>query len=154
MSQIAEKSGIEKASLYYFFKNKEELFGEVIEQIWSELAEEAKQEPALAGNISKKDLTKYFVKVLKTNLEAGFTVLNFNPSSRSTGGCAKAEEHVLFLRKRLRDFLILKKIKEVDLMEALIVNSIQGFVIQTQLKRSKIRPEAYGTFLANLLYKE
>ena len=37
MDEIAEKVGITKASLYYFFESKERIFAEIIEEVLAEI---------------------------------------------------------------------------------------------------------------------
>lgn len=153
MADIAHEVGIEKASLYYFFKDKEQLFGDVVESFWRELADELKNEPNLMSkNISAKDFTSFMTKIIKTNLEAGYTVFRFNLGN-SEGG-RKAHRHVLYMRKRLNEVLKEQKVRNVSFIENLVVNGIQGYVVQAQLHGPSISPASYAKYLANLIFKK
>lgn len=153
MNDISEKVGIEKASLYYFFKNKEELFGAVAEHNWAILADELRNNLGLSEkNISKKSFTEYIIKIIKKNVEAGLAVLNFNMCvAASPKSCLPALKHQEYMFRRLKKFFQNRKIKNIPLAETLLVNAIQGYVIQSQLKKPMVTPEAYGQYLVDLL---
>lgn len=151
MALIAKKVGIEKASLYYFFSDKNELFGAVLEDLWLKAARVVEENPEL----SRQDFPKYLTEILKIYLKAGLIVLKLDrPKTKHITGYHNAEKQVEFLRTLLRQFLEREKISEVDAAEALVVHSIQGYVIQYQLKKSKVNPKDYAKFISKLILKK
>jgi AcrR family transcriptional regulator len=156
MADIAKQVGIEKASLYYFFKNKEELFAAVNEFNWSELANDMRVNPLLSEErITKKELTKYLIKIIKKNAEAGLLTLDFNKCFSGSPNVFKgAMQHQVFLIERLRAFLKKNKVKNIFLAESLFINSVQGYVIRSQLRRPMPTPDAYGRYLMDLIIKQ
>ena len=59
MEQIANKSGFGKATLYYYFKSKEEVFGSILENGWEMLWESL--EPIISENGTPREV---FVNIL------------------------------------------------------------------------------------------
>jgi AcrR family transcriptional regulator len=59
MEQIAHKAGFGKATLYYYFRSKEEVFGSILENGWKMLWESLK--PIISGNGTPREV---FVNIL------------------------------------------------------------------------------------------
>ena len=59
MDQIAQKSGFGKATLYYYFKSKEDVFSEILEDGWKNIWESL--EPIIADEGSPRNS---FIKLL------------------------------------------------------------------------------------------
>jgi AcrR family transcriptional regulator len=79
LNDIAEKSGINKASLYHYFKNKEELFVQVMLQVSAAGIEELKQN-ALRFKNPEKQLIFYFSERLHFYL----LIVGLNSLSKET----------------------------------------------------------------------
>lgn len=149
MSEISEQVGIEKASLYYFFKDKRELFMAAVDALWEHLA-------AIIGTaegLNRKNFHHYLEKILKAYLQAGLLVLRVDISCTHTEGFRKTMEKAMYMRKRLHEFLLKEKVPHAEIAEALIAHACQGYVIQSQLKTARIEPGKYAKYISNLIFK-
>lgn len=153
MADIAESAGVEKASLYYFFRNKEELFAAITEQNWNELAKKLRNDAALSPeSITKETFAEYIVHIIKKNLKAGLAVLDFNVCSAASPHCfAKATAHQLYMKKRMREFFKKIGISDIDTAESVIVSGIQGYIIQSQMHKPMVSPERFGRYLTDVI---
>lgn len=155
MSEIAERVGIEKASLYYFFKNKDGLFAAISEQNWSGLAEELRNNPALnqTDKITRDAFTQYLIHIIKSNMSAGLALLDFNMCvAASPHQFGTALKHRAFMIKKLREYFKYQKIPNIPLAETLFTTAIQGYTVQSQLQKPAVSAEAFGRYLTDLIF--
>ena len=73
MDQIAQQSGFGKATLYYYFKSKEDVFSAILEDGWKNIWESL--EPIIADNDRPRDS---FIKLLIKSKFKFFFLLRFS----------------------------------------------------------------------------
>ncbi len=154
MSEIARMSGIEKASLYYFFQSKEQLFAEVLEVIWKEASQDLNK---LIEKGSKKFPSKgqyleaILLLVINTFLKAGHTMTKLDTvKNKSSGMYSGMFVHIESMHRHLREFLKASKVKDPELAEEVLANSIHSYVIHAQCIKPKVSPKKYVQYLSQL----
>lgn len=153
MADIAKKVGIEKASLYYFFKDKEALFAAVMEDVWCRLLEDIEQlgrEPDSAERVS----TNVLAHIIRANLQSGIAVGMAMPASIARHkSFKKAFRYIAESRRMLRAFLEYEKVPEPEIAEEFIVNAVYGYVVNAQHKKPAVPPERYAEYISSLVFK-
>lgn len=136
MQNIAERVGIQKASLYYFFKSKEEIFEAVMENLWSGMAQGLEK---LEENFKKTAsppshyLAEALSYTLKTLTDAGRMALEID-SVHQLSACKKAQVYIKDMRKNLRQFLVSRKVTDPGGSEEVIVCALKGYLLQNRQK--------------------
>ena len=154
--QVARAVGVKKASLYYFFKDKEDIFAAVADDIWRHMEEGVKRlaEEGKKGNISPN---KFFVDIVEmviaSTQEAGNIMIRMEQFARSPASHRKAMSRITAIRKMLREFLKSCGVKDPAIAEEVIVNSIQGYVMHNSCCASPIPIRRYANYLGSLFVK-
>jgi AcrR family transcriptional regulator len=154
--QLARAVGVKKASLYYFFKDKEEIFSAVANDLWQRMEEGVKRlsEEGEKGKISPR---KYFVDILEMviacNKEAGNIMTRMEQSARSPANFHKARARITSMRRMLRNFLKSRGVKDPAIAEEVIVNSIQGYVLHNSYCPSPVSVKKYANYIGSLFVK-
>lgn len=155
MSEISEMVGIEKPSLYYFFKSKEALFAAVSEHNWSSLANELRSDPRLnqLDKVTREEFAQFIIKIIKNNAESGRSILDFKACVIECPALfKKTMQHRHFMQKKLRQFLEFQRIPNVTLAANLITSAILGYALQSQIHKSSASPEAFGKYLTSVIF--
>lgn len=149
MHEIARHVGIEKPSLYYFFKNKEQLFGAMVEETWQGLATDLKDFRKKSRN-PKESLRLALNHLIKISSRIGLAILQMDKQHHKY--CEGAMKHIMGLRKNLREFLEEHKIPHPQYAEMFIVNAVRGYMVQCQLNEPQVTIETYSKYLVDLIF--
>lgn len=154
MVEIAKLAGIEKPSLYYFFESKEYIFAEVMENIWEEASKKLHKirDKGVKAHKSPEEYFKAIITlVLDTFLKAGMTMTKIDTiKNKGHTQYAGMFKHVNDLREHLREFLKANKVKNPEIAEEVIANSIHAYVIHAQCIPPKVSAKAYAEYLSKL----
>lgn len=153
MSKIAKVARLDKSSLYYFFKDKEDLFDAVTHRTWQELHD------SVIGNLSKKTAgRKKFSKIC-----LDFIVISKNAGLSMTRMQFPKHGHLLNnqtvgligdMRHKSIKFLRDEGVNEPELAYELISNAIHSFVLKVSCSPGlQSSPKKYCNYLASLFLK-
>ena len=111
MDDIAKKARIGKATLYYYFKNKEDIFREVIQKE-SKILKEKIEEELRKANTPQEKIRAYILTRMKTikNLSNYYETLMTNDYY----------QHYRFIEEERKDFTNY----EIDLFEKILIDGI------------------------------
>jgi AcrR family transcriptional regulator len=158
MSEVAKATNIEKSSLYYFFKNKESLFIEILESIWKELIHDV------------YDLTKRR-KEYKSNQEHFAAIIEHFINRSLEGGimlgmsddiCThmskpavfkNISKHIECSKKLLREGLKKYGVKQSEIAEELIGNACHAYIVHKQYCKKGSEVKKYANYLSSILIK-
>jgi AcrR family transcriptional regulator len=156
MSHIAERVGMEKASLYYHFKDKHELFDAVSESVWKNLNGQMQKYcngSTLAGKKPGEILEFFINHVLVTGLKSGLAMLNidrfYKGEQRQKIGPAC---HIQDIRNMLEGFLKDYKVRQPNLATEVIMNSVFAYVARAQFRHPESTPRVYAKYLTQLFF--
>lgn len=119
MDQVAKLANVGKGTIYTFFKNKEELFDDIITTLISDMESEA-QAAISPDKPLKKNLHDALYKILEFRLEHQLTIKLFE-EDRDFGtptvqdGVKKLESATLdFIKEKIEKAIVKKEIKPCD----------------------------------------
>lgn len=154
MYEISKSAGMEKASLYYHFKDKDQLFGAVMESVWSKMAAYLRKLTSDKKFMKKppRYILAYIVgRILKMNMKSGLAMVKlerFHAGEKNC--CEEALCHIQEMRLSLRDFLKHHKVKHPEIAEQVIVNAIYAYVLHEHQRQNRVSVEKYSQYLASL----
>lgn len=153
MSDIAKKSGIEKASLYYFYKDKEDIFAQVMVDLWTNTA--TKFHETLEKSSPKASKQAHLAKVLEIVMEAvmqgGLTLTKLDNCKRKVEPQYREMfKHINSMKVWLKDFLKREGVPKPDLAEEVIGNAIHAYVIHAQCEKPKVSVKNYANYLSSM----
>lgn len=150
MSDIALTVNIEKSSLYYFYKNKNDIFFEVINQLTAELINDIKKINQTTTN-KKTKLQQIINTIIKSGLKSGLTIIDINSSELSkNNNCQKVFQHFNEIKHNLIILLKQINIKQPQIAQQVILNAIHAYVIHAQKHKQVSQPNIYATYLTRL----
>ena len=156
MSEIAKSAGMEKASLYYHFKDKEQLFAAVMESVWSEMAAYLKK--LVNDNRFMKKSPRHILAfiishILKRNLRTGLAMMKMEQVHKGSKiHCEEAMCHIHEMRLFLRDFLRHNRIKHPEIAEQVIANAAYAYILHNRGLQKQASVEKYSQYLASLFF--
>ncbi len=154
MAQIASKVGIEKASLYYHFKDKDAIFAAVMENIWRGLSQDLDAfctNPKIIKKHPREILTHILVHIVNTSLKSGMAMVKLDQSHKDLH-ChyQNALVYINDMREKLLDFLKTNKVKQPKIAGDIIINAVYGYVVHAQHNTDQSNVKVYSQYLASL----
>ncbi|HVY12007.1 MAG TPA: TetR/AcrR family transcriptional regulator [Alphaproteobacteria bacterium] len=152
MSLIARRAGIDKSSLYYFFRNKEDLFAAVTLDTWQKLsASVAKNLGARAGGA--RILSKACRDFIAISLAAGMASTRMELPPQSHPGHRQTLDFIRKTRKLALEFLARHRVPQPTVAHSIISNAIHAYVIHTCTGKPQPSAKRYCDYLAALFIK-
>lgn len=155
MSDIAKKVGVTKASLYYFFKCKEEIYSYIVEELLENSIKIVASEN-YKDLSPKKKLSATIKSYIEMSLKQGMMV-----APDDTCHIKKHDFHykkimakVAQVKKLLENFLERQNVPEVSMASEIILNSVHSYIIHSKFKKSFASPLKYADYLAGLFIKK
>jgi len=155
MDDIAKEVGITKASLYYFFKGKEEIFSAIVSQVAAEVKESLGQEL----KICKPDAS-----ALAAMIDHTITICLKNGIVIRPIDLKVANLHPLVFERILPMLAEIKTdLKQVlgcygvansELAAEVLVNSVHAYVLQSKHGIKIASQNEYSSYLASLFLKK
>ena len=156
MSEIAKSAGMEKASLYYHFKDKDQLFAAVMESVWGKMASYLRRLTSDKKFMQKhpRYILAYILRhILKTNLKSGLAMVKLEHNRAGEKNCCEdALCHIQEMRLSLKEFLKHHKVKHPEIAEHVIVNAIYAYVLHEHQRQNRVSVEKYSEYLASLFF--
>lgn len=158
MSEVAAAANIEKSSLYYFFKNKEGLFIEILESIWKELIHDiydlSKRRAEFKSN--QEHFAAILEHFINQSLEGGIML------GMSEDICAHMSKPKVFKniakciecsRKLLHKGLKEYGVKNPEIAEVVIGNACHAYIVHKQYCKKGVDVKKYADYLSSILIK-
>lgn len=144
-SLIAEAVGIKKPSLYYFFKNKEEIYLSILEEIMNDVVELFSK-----SHQQQESLQQVLEKLLELSKENGPII--FSTASLSDTGMEKITKHSQELATIMKKYLSTQDLLLTDEESLIIIlDTSQMYAQRIAHGHFKITPEHYSCILTRLL---
>jgi AcrR family transcriptional regulator len=148
MSQIAEEAGIKKASLYYFFDNKEALYVSLIEDVMETVSREL-------TDLMQTDPQPKLRDVLEALMRTAIDKHLFVPGPDPSVVCDPEMQTTLQSKKRDVDevfvkFLTTYDIQNPELAAYTLMQAMHGYVKECACREPEISCAAYAAHLASL----
>jgi AcrR family transcriptional regulator len=151
MSRIAARAGIDKSSLYYFFKNKEDLFAAVTVGVWKDL--EGIVLKNLGSNKLKdgrKILSKACQEFIKTSTAAGLSMTRMELPRLGNPAFKEILAIIRNMQKRSEEFLLDQGVKNPQVAYVIISNAIHSYMLHCRLGKPQPSPKVYSDYLSSL----
>lgn len=153
MSEIAKIVGVTKASLYYFFGDKSELFLVVLAKALGEVLGAVKvvretHEPKEAV----EETIHQMISIGMSN-RVFVTMPDVSSIHKHQRRLLEIEEVVTELKQELGITLKNAGVKQEELAVKVLMNAVHGYVKHCEEKERDIDPKTYGIYLADLLLK-
>lgn len=150
MSDIAKEVGITKASLYYFYKNKQDLFLRVLEEVHVQL------EGIFATNkkpSSKKDIERLILKLIDILTPHGALLDPIDPVHFDTNDPALQQviERELAIDKKSQAYLKQCGVKQTKLASHTMLSSTQCYMLRLKYGVDDIKPKQFASYTANII---
>jgi hypothetical protein len=154
MDDIAGDVGITKASLYYFFKGKEEIFAAIIEEVIAEVKNSLCSELKVCKPGSGC-LAKMIDRTIATCLKNGIVI---RPVDMKVAGLhpivfAKVLPMLAEMKNDLGKVLACYGVKQCDMAAEVLVNSVHAYVLQKKHNIRMAAQKEYSEYLASLFIK-
>jgi AcrR family transcriptional regulator len=144
MKLIADSVKINKSSLYYFFKNKEDIYITIVSEVIDDVIE--------VFSDTKESLDKKLLKLFKISASSGPVIFSTGKMTRC--GCEKLKDKFELLYNSMIEFLKDKKLR-ISTEDALhiILDVTQKYARNIAEKRETLEVEHYSKLLTKLLKK-
>lgn len=152
MNDIASQVKIEKASLYYFYKNKNDIFLAVIDDIWNGLKKEIEKIFKKSnGQYNKNTLNQVIEKMIYFGLKSGLTIIEINSHKiMKSRDCKIISSRINEVKELVVIILKNAKVKNPELAQEVIINAIHAYVIHAQNHKQTTKPAKYAAYLTSL----
>jgi AcrR family transcriptional regulator len=157
MSDVAEAVGIKKASLYYFFKNKEILFVAVLDQIWSKLCEDmvemCKKREEYGSD--RAHFAAILKRLIDNSMQGGVILgISKNLCEKKPSALKSIFGHITFARRSLTEGLKKYKVDDPEAAAEVLINACHAYIVHRNDCKSHIGIKKYADYLASILIKE
>ena len=151
MSEISSKVGINKASLYYFFKDKEHLYFEIMRNSLKNILDYLSEVELSYESDFNKIIKNLIIKSANDSIIA--YILDTDSIKSNSKSLIEIHDGVSEIQ---RIFIrICKKHKGSDPQTAseVTLNAIHAYAIKSSCHSMKVKPEKYAKYLSALLEK-
>lgn len=159
MSHISTAVGINKASIYYFFKNKEAIYFEIIKSGLNKISDylnkiEPRKDPENTKN-DKINFISVIEKLIEMNMKEGVVphILDSGSLDKRSKEFISIHKGMGNIRKAFENICRLSKIENPEIASLVTLNAIHAYIVQSSCKglSIKIKPKDYARYLAKLL---
>ena len=146
LAMIAEAAGIEKASLYYFFKNKEDLYYALVEEMIDQVVALHDEAPK---NPSAKTFEQYLTNLFQLAADHGRIL-----SAHGTLGKEKPE-HILKKMQQVeavvQETCTAHGVENTEHATRLVLDVAHAYAKTACMEQEVQDPSAYASYITNLL---
>lgn len=145
MADIALQVGITKAALYYFFKNKEGLYGAIVHDAldvaYERLADAASHSHALSHMVET---------LIDVGISMGTAFRSIEPGAldRSTTSYAQIVQRFEDIRHLIVDCIRQNDLPNADIAAEVLLNAVHAYILHMQCGIPRIESRAYARYLA------
>lgn len=151
MAEIARIVGVTKASLYYFFQDKSELFLVVLARALEQAHEVVKEvRETHEGDAILRETIHQLIKTGQSNQVFG-NMPDFQLIKKHKKRLQDVQNIMESIKNELKITLRNAGIKQEDIAVEVLLNSIHGYVKHCEEQENTISAEEYGNYLADIL---
>jgi AcrR family transcriptional regulator len=155
LDDIAAKVSIAKPSLFYHFKNKENIYASVVKDSFARVISDLERylEESRSG---RNNLEKMIVEVIEKRLNDETVIRLVDMKTigldQKTSAGIRANLHKMhdLARRILENY----GVRNADLAAEVLANSIHCYVLHANCDLSAITPKKYGAYLASLFFND
>lgn len=152
MSRIAKQAKVDKSSLYYFFKDKEDLFASVTLDTWEQLSRSVSKNLQIkTGAKAKQVLSKTFQDIIKISLAAGMSSTRMELPIKDHPQFKTATELIKKTQTETLQFLIHQKVNRPEFAQSVIANSLHAYVLHSCTGKIQPPVKKYCDYLSSLI---
>jgi AcrR family transcriptional regulator len=151
MSRIAQLATIDKSSLYYFFKNKEDLFATVTHDTWKDLSNSVEKNLSPGGKQSpQKTLSLTCQNFIKISLAAGMSTTRMELPKKESPHFTEILKNIHKTQNLALQFLKKNEVQNPELAQSVISNCIHSYVLHNCTGKKQPSIKKYCDYLASL----
>jgi AcrR family transcriptional regulator len=151
MHRIADQVGINKSSLYYFFKNKEDLFATITLDIWQRIFDSAADNLRRdTGKNGRQILSQTCQDFIKISLTAGISAARMEMPKNHHPFLKQVLKMILETYEQGLAFLKKYHVKDPQIAQAIIYNNIHSYVLGVYMGKPQPPLKQYCDYLASL----
>jgi AcrR family transcriptional regulator len=151
MSDIASKVGIQKSSLYYFFKNKETIYTEIIIESTARVHTYLESIEAKETHL---DFSEIIEQLLTINMTDTIVAHMLDRCSINTHSALlkKIHKRGREIQELFQRICIKYGVEDPDVAMEVTLNAIHAYTVHAAFKKAtNITPKQYATYLAKLI---
>lgn len=148
MADIAAHVGITKAGLYYFFKNKESLYGAIVDEALCEAY--AHLERTLRASNDLYDMITALIEV-GTRMGASFRSIEPGALDRTTVTYKQIVQRFEDMRRLVVACIQQNELREPDVAAEVVLNAVHAYVVHAQCGIPRIPEQTYARYLATMI---
>jgi AcrR family transcriptional regulator len=151
MHRIADQVGINKSSLYYFFKNKEDLFATITLDIWQRIFDSAAANLRRDnGKNGRQILSRTCQDFIKISLTAGISAARMEMPRNHHPFLKQVLKMIMENYKQGLAFLKRYHVKDPQIAQAIIYNNVHSYVLGVYMGKPQPPVKQYCDYLASL----
>ncbi|MBI5530520.1 MAG: TetR/AcrR family transcriptional regulator [Candidatus Doudnabacteria bacterium] len=154
MSIIARQAKVDKSSLYYFFKSKDDLFAAITLDTWQQLSKAVAKN---LGNTKRSNpqqaLSQTCQEFIKISLAAGMSTTKMELPRTDHPHFIETMEIINQTQKQALNFLKKHLVKYPNEARSLIANSVHGYVLHSCSGKHQPSIKNYCDYLSALIIK-
>lgn len=149
MSEIASLVGINKSSLYYFFKNKECLYFEIMKNALNNILDYLRE----VERGDKFDFERIIENLLNMSSKNSIIayILDTNSIKSKSKQLNEMHQGIQEIHKIFEKICKNAGVKEPHTAAEVTLNSINAFAIKSSCHKIDVKPDKYANYLAKLL---
>jgi len=153
MTDIAKGVGVTKASLYYFFKNKESIYLAVLKEIIREVSDQYTLKPK--EKASKQLLTKKIEQSLQYGIHHGIIIATpeITDFKKNQKELVELDKEAKVMQDVMQVFLEKCGVKNPKFGTQILIDITHAYVRRTLFKTNKNTPKKLAADLANILIR-
>lgn len=153
MEAIAHGVGIKKPSLYYFFKNKDAIYIEILNEIVEYITDH------YSIKKGQKPTKKLFIDKVEESLLYGIKHGSIIADSeeidlkKNLKEILAVEKNVTKMKSAMVDFLKCFKVRRSENAVMILIDSTHAYIKRASIKRAECTPREFAKYLSELLIK-
>lgn len=166
MADIAKEAGLQKASLYYFFKSKEAIYAAIMAEVIEHTVQGMSREltraclrPGGDPEAGRRDMARLISRFIRIALSEGTVVRHVDLAFlKDNPDLQRLHAAVNRMSDGLLAFFVKHNVSDPPLALEVCINAIRAYILSRRFSchgscGSRVTPSRYANYLAGLLIK-
>ncbi len=156
MAEVAKASGIEKASLYYFFESKESLLTEILQSIWRKIVDDIEEinKNRAEYKSNREHLSAIIQYFLNNYMEGGVILGKSGELCKNHSAVFKRIfKYISQLEKTMKERLKEYGAEDPKIARELITNACGAYIMKKQHFKNMSGTKKYADYLSSIIVK-